>query len=105
MKNSLKEEQARILSLIREFHGTGYPRGESEYVPESIDNEQKLEEVLRNCINSGKSPDEIRQKVEEILDQIDADLPSEDSIIDPDDEFPTSNETMTGGIPPGIGSR
>lgn len=102
MKKTLNEEKNRILSLIKEFHGTGYPRGESEYKPEPIDNEKELEDILRKCVDSGKSIEEVEQKVHEILVDINAELP-------PDEEKPElpmydTSKTMTGGIPRGIGA-
>ena len=85
MKKTLVDEQKRIVSLIKELHGTGYPRGKSEYQPEPIDNEKELEDALRKCISSGKSIEEVRQKVEEILDELNSDLSSEEDIpFDPE---------------------
>ena len=45
MKKTLNEEKERILTLIREFHGTGYPRGESEYIPKTLSYEEQLEDI------------------------------------------------------------
>ncbi len=102
MKKTLNEEKERILTLIREFHGTGYPRGESEYVPKTLSYEEQLEDILRKCVDSGKSLKEVRRMVEDILDVINSELPPEEKR-----EIPMDNDTSvtkTGAIMPGIGS-